>query len=125
MVKTRKGKCPICEQRPKNGGRYCTVCEAKISKDKRLRKLRNARAVPDMYLSYRGWIVALSRNTENHHYDGKLMPNLTPETLPAKVPHVNLDVWHPEYSRDQVKRLKAELLRLVGAYSNPSRCQNN
>ena len=104
--------------------------QRQIDKDKRAIAKRNAKAKVDRFLSYRGWVVALHANGHadmshaSGYMDGVLRPDLTVENLPKSIPHLNLDEFHEEYSREQIKTLKAELLRLVGAYTNPHR-QNN
>jgi hypothetical protein len=98
--------CAICNHRPKaEGGKYCTNCQAKIDKEKSLRKAEK----PFKYATYQGHVVGFYR------HDGVLVPRLLrrkPEGLP-KGNTLNLDHYIPGLTREQVKNLKSAIFQLA------------
>ena len=104
-------KCLICDRRPANGnGTYCHNCFQKLEAEKRKKKTQNKQ--PDRYLVYQDFVVALFKNGEDTH-EGRLV-NRSIDELPKRGDKVlNLNEYCPGYTREQVKHLKAGILRLA------------
>jgi len=106
-------KCIICNRRPAiNGSGYCGICTDKIATDNR----RNRPPQPEKFLVYRGAVVGLFPNgTANGErlYRAELLRR-KPTGLP-KSKTINLDHWCEGYSREQIKKMKATVLRLANA----------
>ena len=102
-------KCVICERCPAHDGNgYCVNCAARIEA---MRKRNNGQQA-FRYLTYRGIVVGLFPNGGE-----KLVARLLarkPEGLP-KGKTINLDNWCEGYTRDQIKRFKAAVLKLAAA----------
>lgn len=99
-------KCPICERRPRQNGPFCPTCDGKIKAERKLRQTPQ----PVRYLTYRGHVVGLFPNGGD-----TLRPRLLrrdAEKLP-KGKTINLNVYCPGYTREQVKRFKATILTLA------------
>jgi hypothetical protein len=100
--------CSICNRRPRaNGSRYCTNCQAKMDREKRLRTAEK----PVKFATYRGHVVGFYRS------DGVLIPRLLrrkPEGLP-RGKTLDLNHYIPGFTREQVKNLKAAILQLAGS----------
>jgi len=100
-------KCLICEKRPRQDGKaYCHNCLAKIEADKR----RKEATKPVKYLTYKGHVVALYRNGGGK-LKGELL-RIDPKRLP-KAKTLDLNTYLEGFSREQVKRLKASVLKLA------------
>lgn len=110
----RKPKCAICGLKPSNGNGYCHNCNAKIEKANRLKAKRNGKGKIERYLTYQGHVVGLFR--EGKQVLGKLLM-LEPEKLP-KAKTMNLNSWIVGANREEVKRLKAKVLKLANAMEN-------
>jgi len=101
QVKVRK--CLICDIRPAVDRGYCHNCLASIEAERR-RKRQARRA--DKYVTYRGVTVALRKNGKNGNDEYKAeFITTNPERLP-KSRLINLDVYCPGYTREQIKKLK-------------------
>ena len=100
--------CAICNHRPKaNGSRYCTNCQAKMDKEKRLHQVEK----PVKFATYRGHVVGFYRR------DGVLVPRLLrrkPEGLP-KGKTFDLNHYIEGFTREQVKKLKSAILQLAAS----------
>lgn len=98
--------CAICNHRPRaNGSRYCSNCQAKMDKEKRLRRVEK----PVKFATYRGYVVGFYRR------DGVLVPRLLrrkPEGLP-KGKTLDLNHYIEGFTREQVKNLKSAILQLA------------
>lgn len=100
-------KCLVCERRPRHEGKaYCHNCLVKIEADKRRRQAIK----PVQYLTYRGHVVALYPNGDGK-LQGKLM-STDPQRLPKGIT-LDLNTYLEGFTREQVKRLKASVLRLA------------
>lgn len=102
-------KCIICDKRPAANGRgWCANCTAQIEAERKRRRPVKA----TKYLHYRGNVVGLFPNG-----NGTLVARLLQssfERLP-KGKTLNLDKYCEGYTREQVKRFKATVLRLARA----------
>ena len=100
--------CALCNHRPKaNGGRYCSNCQAKLDKEKRLRQPEK----PVKFATYHGHVVGFYR------HDGVLVPRLLrrkPEGLP-KGKTLDLNHYIEGFTREQVKNLKSAVLQLAAS----------
>jgi hypothetical protein len=100
--------CAICNRRPRaNGSRYCANCQAKMDREKRLRRAEK----PVKFATYRGHVVGFYRR------DGVLVPRLLrrkPEGLP-RGKTLDLNHYIEGFTREQVKNLKAAILQLAGS----------
>jgi hypothetical protein len=98
--------CAICNHRPEApGGRYCANCQAKLDKEKRLRKADK----PVKFATYRGYVVGFYRQ------NGALVPRLLqrkPEGLPKGIT-LDLNHYIEGFTREQVKNLKSAILQLA------------
>jgi hypothetical protein len=111
-----KERVCICCGRYLNGdaGWYCHNCLAKIEAEKR----RRIKPKPVKYLHYRGQWVGVFDDGVNDEGDPILKPRYLgyfPIGLKPKFPKnktLNLDVYLPGFSREQIKRLKATVQRL-------------
>ena len=118
-------KCLICERKPRSQDAYCHNCAAKIKAE----EARRVKPKPDKYLHYRGQWVGLYADGVDEEgerlFNPKYMgyfPIAEPGTndrigrqLKPKYPMnrtLNLDVYLPGYTREQVKRMKAVVLKL-------------
>jgi hypothetical protein len=101
--------CAICNHRPRaNGSRYCTNCQARLDKEKRLRKAEK----PVKFATYQGYVVGFYRNG-----DGMLAPRLLrrkPENLPRSRT-LDLNHYIEGFTRAQVKRIKTVILQLASS----------
>lgn len=102
-------KCCICDRRPAANDRgWCANCTAQIEAERKRRRPVKA----TKFLHYRGNVVGLFPNG-----DGKLIArllNMSLDRLP-KSRTLNLDRYCEGYTREQVKRFKATVLRLARA----------
>jgi hypothetical protein len=102
-------KCLICERQPRQEGQlYCGNCASKLASERR----RSQRPEPLKYATYRGHVVGFYPNG-----DGKLQPRLVMRD-PSKLPQsktINLDVYCPGFTREQVKKIKRAILALANA----------
>lgn len=100
--------CAICNHRPMaNGGLYCSNCQAKLDKEKRLRKTEK----PVKFATYRGYVVGFYR------HNSVLVPRLLrwkPEGSP-KGKTLDLNHYIEGFTREQVKRLKSAILQLASS----------
>jgi hypothetical protein len=96
-------KCLICGVRPSNGQSYCQYCTAQIEAEKR--RKQEPRAF--RYATYDGTTIefhAVGKGVFKARYCGR-----NPDTLPQKL-LINLDKWCDGFTRDQVKKLKRQVL---------------
>jgi len=99
QVKVRK--CLICGVRPATTDQgFCHNCQTSIDAEKR-RKRQATNA--DKYVTYRGVTVALRKNGEGEYKAA--FSTVNPERIP-KSRLINLDVYCPGYTREQIKKLK-------------------
>jgi len=108
MAKAKTRKCHICLHRPAASERgFCKHCQAQIEADKR----RKRQAPPFRYVTYRGVTAAFHKNGDG---DTLTVQRVTrdPERLPKRR-HINLDMYCPGYTREQVKKLKRLCLSLA------------
>ena len=100
-------KCIICDKRPAANDRgWCSNCNAQIEAERKRRKPVEAVKL----FHYRGSVVGLFPNG-----DGKLIArllNMSLDRLP-KSRTLNLDRYCEGYTREQIKRFKATVLRLA------------
>lgn len=99
-------KCVICGRRPRREDGYCANCAAKMAAEVRLRMSDK----PEKFLVYRGNVVGLFPNG-----DGMLRARLlrrSAECLP-KSRTIFLDHYCPGFTREQIKRFKAAVLKLA------------
>lgn len=98
--------CAICNHRPRaNGSRYCSNCQARMDKEKRLRSVEK----PVKFATYRGYVVGFYRRND------VLVPRLLrrkPEGLP-KGKTLDLNRYIEGFTREQVKNLKSAILQLA------------
>jgi len=100
-TKTKVRKCHICGVRPASTEQgFCHNCQAQLEADRR-RKRQSRKA--DYYVTYRGVTVALKKNGKDE-YKAEFITN-NPESLP-KSKLINLDIYCPGYTREQIKKLK-------------------
>ena len=102
-------KCIICDRRPAANGRgWCAICTAQIEAEQRRRRQREEAT---NYLHYRGHVVGLFPNG-----NGTLVARLLPTKSLASIPKkhtIDLDHYCEGYTREQIKRFKATVLRLA------------
>jgi hypothetical protein len=122
-----KPKCLICERKPRSQGVYCHNCAAKVKSEEA--KRGNGKVKPDKYLHYKGQWVGLYHDGLDEDGERLFKPKylgyapmpepgakdgigrlLKPKHPMAKT--LNLDVYLPGYTREQVKRMKAVVLKL-------------
>ncbi len=105
MVRQRRFKCIICTEKPAlpDSG-FCHNCQAKI---KAMNNRLQSTVKPETYITYHGYTVAMVR------VDGKLTPKLVKASKLPKSRTINLDVFLPEFDKEQVKRLKKLVLRVA------------
>jgi hypothetical protein len=118
-------KCLICEKRPRSKGLYCNNCNQKVAAE----QSRRIKDKPDRYLQYKGQWVGLYADGVDEEGQRLFKPKYLgyaplPEPgakdkigrlLKSKYPlakTLNLDVYLPGYTREQVKRMKAVVLKL-------------
>ena len=120
-----RSKCLICETKPRSQGAYCHNCAAKVKAENGKR----VKVMPVKYLHYKGQWVGLYADGVDAEGDRLLKPRymgyspmpepgakdrigraLKPKYPMAKT--LNLDVYLEGYTRDQVKRMKAVVLKL-------------
>ena len=117
-------KCLICERKPRLQGAYCHNCAAKIKAE----ETRRVKPKPDKYLHYRGQWVGLYRDGLDGDGERLFKPKYmgyfpfepgakdrVGQPVRPKYPMgktLNLDVYLPGYTREQVKRMKAVILKL-------------
>lgn len=100
--------CVICERRPANGNGQCHNCAAKIESERRKRQGPQ----PVKYLVYRGMVAGLVPNGKGTLKAVSM--RLNPERLP-KSRVIDLNHYCEGFSRDQIKRFKAAVLKVNGA----------
>lgn len=104
-------KCIICNHRPaRTDEGYCANCAAQVEKARESTRKHDAK--PVKFLTYRGHVVGLFSNG-----DGTLKSRLlrgNPERLP-KAKTLDLNTYLPGFTRQQVKRFKACVLKLAYA----------
>ncbi|MFH1485824.1 MAG: hypothetical protein ABIH46_07115 [Chloroflexota bacterium] len=118
---TAKVRVCICCGRYLNGdtGWYCHNCLAKITAEKR----RRMKPKPVKYLHYRGqWVGVFDEGVDTEgetilkpRYLGYFPMSKDKSKVKSKFPlakTLNLDVYIPGFTRDQIKRLKATVARL-------------
>ena len=98
-------KCMICSQRPARDDGFCVNCARSMEAERR----RKRPPTPAYYLAYRSMVVALMPNGNGGYKP--VASERNPDHLP-KGKTVNLDVWCPGYTREQVKRFKKAVLTL-------------
>jgi hypothetical protein len=100
--------CAICGHRPKSkNGRFCSICQAKLDKEKRQRKAEQ----PFKFATYQGHVIGFYRNGKG----GILTPRLLkrkPEGLP-KGKTLDLNHYIEGFTRQQIKNLKSAILQLA------------
>jgi len=102
-------KCIICDRRPAANERgYCTNCAAKIEAEQRS---RSNGGEPVKYLHYRGNVVGLFPNG-NGALEARLLPTKSLGSIPKKHT-IDLDRYCDGFSRAQIKRFKATVLKLA------------
>lgn len=100
-TKVKVRKCHICGVRPASGENgFCHNCQTSIDAEKR--RKREARKA-DKYVTYRGVTVALRENGDGQYKAAFSTAN--PDRIP-KSRLINLDVYCPGYTREQIKKLK-------------------
>lgn len=99
-TKTKVRKCLICGVRPAVERGFCHDCQNSIEAERR-RKCEARKA--DKYVTYRGVTVALRRNGDGTYKPEFITTN--PDRLP-KSRLINLDIYCPGYTREQIKKLK-------------------
>ena len=126
-MKNTRSKCLICENKPRQVGAYCHNCAQKIEAENKRRG--NGKPKPDKYLHYRGQWVGLYVDGVDEEGERQFKPKYlgyTPMPEPGAKDRVgrllkpkypmgktlNLDVYLPGYTREQVKRMKAVVLKL-------------
>jgi len=102
-------KCIICDRRPAANERgWCATCTAQIEADQRR---RSNGGEPVKYLHYRGNVVGLFPNG-NGALEARLLPTKSLGRIPKKHT-IDLDRYCEGYTREQVKRFKATILKLA------------
>ena len=102
-------KCIICDRRPAANERgWCATCTAQIEADQRR---RSNGGEPVKYLHYRGHVVGLFPNG-NGALEARLLPTKSLGSIP-KEHTIDLDRYCDGFSRDQIKRFKATILKLA------------
>jgi hypothetical protein len=89
--------------RPSNGQSYCQYCTAQIEAEKR----RKQKPQPFRYVTYQGTTIefhSVGKGVFKAQYCGR-----NPDTLPQKL-LINLDKWCEGFTREQVKKLKRQVL---------------
>jgi len=100
-TRTKVRKCLICGVRPATTEQgFCHNCQASLDAEKcRKREARKA----DKYVTYRGVTVALRKDGDGTYKPEFITTN--PDRLP-KSRLINLDIYCPGYTREQIKKLK-------------------
>jgi len=101
-------KCHICSVRPASTEQgYCHNCQSQLDADRRRKRPRK----PFKYVTYRGVTIALHKDSKDDKFKPEFITR-DPEKLPrSKL--INLDVYCPGFTRDQVKKLKRLCLRFA------------
>jgi hypothetical protein len=105
-------KCPLCDRKHKNDGTYCRGCQIAIDRDKaeeHQRQNPNGKAVK--FVHYQGHVVGFFGKNGKlaARYIGMSLSNIPKRKL------INLDEYCPGFDRQQIKHLKATVLRLSQA----------
>jgi len=99
MAKVKTRKCHICARRPAaTDTGYCLNCQQQLEAARRCKRADT----PYRYVTYRGVTVALYQDGDTY------IPrriNRDPDKLPKRR-LINLDIYCPGYTREQVKKLK-------------------
>ena len=99
QVKVRK--CHICGVRPASTDQgFCHDCQNSIDAERR--RKREARKA-DKYVTYRGVTLALHKNGKDE-YKVEFITRNTDKLPKSRL--INLDVYCPGYTREQIKKLK-------------------
>jgi len=101
-------KCVICEKRPASKGGYCANCAAHVEAEGRHREVQK----PAKFLTYRGNVVGLFPNGDRTLRARLLL--LNPDNLP-KTKTLDLNTYLEGFTREQIKRFKACVLKLTNA----------
>lgn len=99
-------KCLICNRGTKPNAPYCQEHQRELDRQ-RAEEKKKADVVK--YVTYRGHVVAFYKNGGDSlraSYHG-----MTTNGIP-KGKIINLDVWCEGFTREEIKRLKAVVLRL-------------
>lgn len=105
-------KCVICGARRVRVPGRCHVCQDQIDADKRRAKT----VQPEHFLTYRGTVVGLFPNGKENG-EKRLVARLLkrdPDKLP-KARTIDLNHWCDGFTREQIKRFKACVLKLAHA----------
>ena len=123
----RKGKCFLCVYRPqpldRRYGLYCHQCWQKVEAAKARAKERSRQRksyLPQyaLFAHWKGHTVGYRPTGSNGHtlYQAVYLPNVTaPDKLP-KGKLVNLNVFCPGWTRNQVKMFKRDITHLKKAF---------
>jgi len=100
QVKVRK--CHICGVRPASTEQgFCHNCQAQLEADRRRKRQASK---PDKYVTYRGVTIALFKKDGKDEYK-PVFSTHDPDKLP-KSKLINLDIYCPGFTREQIKKLK-------------------
>ncbi len=102
-------KCLICNERPaKRETGMCSNCANRIDHERRISRNRSKAIQPDYFITYRGNTIKGSRSGDKItfvYYSGNI------DRIP-KSKLIDLNIFLPQYDREQVKRFKAAVLQL-------------
>jgi hypothetical protein len=105
-------KCPICSRKHKNEGPYCRGCQITLGKDRaEERKRQNTNGNAVKFIHYQGHVIGFFNKKRKlvARYIGMSLTGIPKSKL------INLDEYCPGYTRDQIKKFKAAVLKLSQA----------
>ena len=106
-----KGQCPICGTRPKvKGGLYCHICNENVRASSRSQKPWWSDAI--RFAVWRGYGVAFMPDPNADSYTAKALNRSDIKRLPKDDRTVNLDGYCKGYKPEQVRRIKAAIMRV-------------
>jgi len=114
MTTKTKRKCMICDERPATVGFYCHNCKSHI--DAEIRKAHTRAKAPDRFITYQGKVVEMYNLGDGQ---GKYQYSKRDPVKLPKAKTVDLNIYLPDFTRDEIKRLKRIVLSICERVENP------
>lgn len=110
--------CLICERHRADSNGICHNCNTKVD------SMRNGahQPEPDKYLTYRGAVVACY--IQANKTVKPVLLTRSPESLP-KSRTIDLNIFQPDYTREQIKHLKRAVFSVAGNLPDPKQNGKN
>lgn len=104
----KKGKCLICETRPRRVEGFCSICNSKIEAERARRNKHKEQ--PFKYLTWRGMTVELHPNGDDSTF--KVSRSKRDPTKLPKSKLIDLNKRVDGFTREQIKTLKRAILQV-------------